>query len=448
MALILRPPKSRHRERKTSVPISGICEQYTTQDGGPRVLSYYKDRQKFYTDTEVMDDVVTPGFVVRQRQGELINTPMLRGSTTITPGGTGATFDYVNGTTHIEWKETENLAILYYGLPTPAPLPIDVENLQALAQTAALANVKSSSFMGFVALAEGRKTVGLLASPLAAMSELLAWVTQLRAARKNLLVTWSGRTHRVINGRRFSLPQPRGKSYGHWLVTPPKGSAIVPIGTALSGSILAYDLGLYPFLCDIEAITKELPSAHQYPRETFRATRDWQGSTETVQTRVNSVVTGVFTNLTTFDVKVRATVVARDRFDIPSDFGVSLFDVPEAAWELVPYSFLIDYLVNVGDLLAALRVKLTRDIDMYCTVTTVSTEVRRTWKSCSITSGWTVARKPTGTDTYAVTSKERSPNVFHGQLAVTPISEALTPSHIKIALSLAVQQLTNLVRRR
>lgn len=437
-------PKSRTRERKSVVAIPGSVVQTTTVAGKAPYVNYQVDRTKFFPNTEVMSDVVTPGFAVRQANGELVNNPMSKALTTYSPGGSGATFKYVNGSTQIIWVETGCMAYHYHGAPTPQTAPIDTRNLEALAQTAALASVKTSNFMGLVALAEARKTIAMLANPLGSISSLLSWVAQLRAARKNLWITWKGRTHRVINGRRFSLPQPRGKSYGYWLVTPPNGSTIVKVGEAISGTVLALDLGLYPFLCDIEAILKDIPKAHQYPRETFRAMRTWQGSQSSTDTLVNSVVTNTFKTVTDFDVKVRATVVARDRFDISSDFGVSLWDVPEAGWELVPYSFLVDYLLNVGDFLSALRASATRDIELYCTAIHHKATCNRTWVHCSIASPWTVVAQPGGTDMLEVETKSRNPRAFAGQLAYTPIVSALTPGHIKIALSLATQRLVGL----
>jgi hypothetical protein len=51
----------------------------------------------------------------------------------------------------------------------------------------------------------------------------------------------------------------------------------------------------------------------------------------------------------------------------PHEFGTSNWDVVRAAWEIIPFSFIADWFVNVGDWLASLRSLEIEYAQSYCT---------------------------------------------------------------------------------
>jgi hypothetical protein len=99
----------------------------------------------------------------------------------------------------------------------------------------------------------------------------------------------------------------------------------------------------------------------------------------------------------------------------PQALGLGLFDIVPTAWELVPWSFLIDYFTNVGDCLDSLRLRylrwhwLNRTVRNRTTVN-VSDYVFNAWDSAvnskSVTGGRCslvrtyVDRSKTGTDVF------------------------------------------------
>jgi hypothetical protein len=62
-----------------------------------------------------------------------------------------------------------------------------------------------------------------------------------------------------------------------------------------------------------------------------------------------------YTDRLEWDVSYRARVLAKFRYSTLN----AVMDVPLTAWELVPYSFVADWFVNIGDCLAAWKVRRT-----------------------------------------------------------------------------------------
>lgn len=53
--------------------------------------------------------------------------------------------------------------------------------------------------------------------------------------------------------------------------------------------------------------------------------------------------------------KISAKVYYKCRLTDQLDLGLSIYDVPNVIWELIPYSFVVDWFVNVGDWLQAIK---------------------------------------------------------------------------------------------
>lgn len=389
----------------------------------------------------LMVDYVTPGFAQRRDSGELVMNPMRSVHTQYT-GSDGGFKVRSSSTANFEsWEESSNVGPVYFGPPVPhSRSETSLANLRNYVATKTRAAVRPTDFQGLVALAEGRKTIAQLADPLSSLKSLLQYVTQLRQAKKNLAITVVDGSTRLINGRRFRVMFKKHKGPGH-IVRPPKSSIVVPAGAAISGSVLAHNLGLRPLLMDIDSIMKQIPNAHKTERQTYRES----GVTEEkyVETRTYTSGAYVFTAevVTSIKTTVRGVAVAADNFNVSQDFGVSLYDIPEAFWELLPYSFLLDYFANIGDYLSALRACATQNIVGACLTTVIDTTVTRTWKTTSC-SNWIIERALKGGDLLVTREKSRETGLGVPTLAYVPRAAALTPSHVQNMLSLVVQQLT------
>jgi hypothetical protein len=394
-----------------------------------------------------MNDVVTPGFSQRSADGEYILNAMSSGSTLYQEQSSGCAFRFENTGSKIDWTESGSVIATYFGSPTNKPISTNIENLVRLTQTQCLARVRDSDFMGIVSGAEAGKTLRMLKDPLGSLNSLLSFIGQQRAAGRNLKVDWINGELRRVNGRVFRVRFTKYRGPGK-VVKPSKKSIVIPLGEAISGTVLGVNLGLKPLLMDIESILHKIPQGHQLAYQTYRAKNSDDDITTSTEVLKVSVLNATFARKDTNKVSVRCSVVAEDRFDLLSDFGVAPSDIPEAVWELIRFSWLADYLFNVGEFLAALKALYTRKLYAWTTTVSLDSLTERTLTGWSIDAPWTVVTAASGTDSLQVLSKYRGCDSFTPSLAYRPLNKVFTPSHIQNALSLSVQLLTGLAGKK
>lgn len=204
-------------------------------------------------------------------------------------------------------------------------------------------------------------------------------------------------------------------------------------------------------MMDIDAILKEIPKLHTSERLTSRATLTDTQTDSVTSTLSWSVFTFPVTTKTTQTTKVRATVLYEDKFDVLQDFGVSPADIFGAAWELIPYSFIVDYFVNIGDLLEAFKGQNSRRILAGSITTTTDTVVERTFLGSSTIPGYpefAVTQMASGSDVLTLHEKVRQNSLETIAPAYKPMTQVFRPTVVQNLLSLAVQQLTTLGRSR
>lgn len=427
---------ARHRSNLYNVPYSSTHRHVLNGVAEPDIT-----KTVIYRAGDEMDDIVTPGFAQRSASGGIILNPMSKSHLEFEGSDGGWAMKSSNGSDVYDWSGPRYP--VFPGFPKGSTSPIDVKNLTTYAQTKCLGGVKTSNFMGLVAAAEAKKTLRMLANPLGTLKTLVSHVYQLRQAGKNLHIDVVNGELRRINGTLYRVRRSKPK-FGQE-VRSPRSSIVVPSGEAISGSMLAYNLGLMPLLMDIDAIFKEIPKAHQVERQTFRATETESATTSDSAAFSESVFRHAKTTITTHKVTVRVAIIAGDVFSIAQDFGVSLADIVPSAYELIPYSFVVDYVLNLGDLLNAQRAQQTQSI--LGSATTVSIESEAVTSLTGTTSsnpGWIVTRPLIGNYRYKSVTKTRSIGLDHIGLAITPTVRMLAPSHIQNVLSLTAQQLLGL----
>lgn len=389
-----------------------------------------------------MTDIVTPRFAQRVANGDIILNPMTMSD--IELDASGGSWGMQSSNAQDKYSFTGNYLTAVFGPPQILSCTLPVSQMITYCQTKALASVRPTDFQGLVAAAEFRKTLRMLANPVSSLASLVDYVSRLRKGRKNLHIDVINGELRRINGRTFRVRWSKAPAGGRFN-TVPKSSIVVPFGDAISGSVLAHNLGLKPLLSDIEQIFKEIPQAHQLARGTFRCSSSEDQTLSASGSIAESVFTHNGTLTTTHKVKVRTTIIAADTFNVLQDFGLSFADVPEALWEVIPYSFLVDYVINVGDVLSAIRAQSTQNVLGSATVVSIESESNRVITgTTSSSAGWVVTSGMLGTQRYKVTTKNRSIGLDRVGLAILPRSKIVTPSHIQNVLSLTVQQLIGL----
>jgi hypothetical protein len=387
-----------------------------------------------------MTDTVTPGYSQRIATGEIISKPMSKASEVYDGSDTGFHLRAAYSTYTQDYTETR-CSPFYWKLATHVPSGINVDNAIAYAQTKCLAGIKTSNLMGIVALAESNKTLRMVLAPLQTIGPALAYIRQLRKGNVNVTIARSQGRKLLINGRDFGTPKYWHKGPGR-LIKPPTGNFVIPAGDTVSSSVLAYNLGVKPLMMDLEAFLKDIPNAHKEERQTYRggANATSKQSTQNVFGTDYFSVSG--TTKTETEVKIRCTALVSDRFDVLSDFGMSVHDIPEAAYELIPGSFVLDYFVNIGNVLGAARALRQENILSFVTVVTTTNKTTREYSGMALKPNQPfnqIVRPLTGSETLTSITKTRTVGTPNPTFAYNP--SPIRPVVVQNILSLFVQEL-------
>jgi len=345
-----------------------------------------------FLDGELSWMVDTSHFAYRQRsmKGEIFNSPMTRhwrrydnfprtyesyDSNTEQYGTTGQTY------------RSEVLSRLHqknsqYLRHAPAPRMVSDSDVLAMEQSAsrkAMADVKSAPVDGAVIVGELRETLGYLKNPLKSLTDLLL-------RKRKLVREWRDADLRRISRRDVNNQLDR--------------NAVAAGGSAY----LSVVFGAMPLLQDVESIINQAYSqsvVKKPPRATARGfEQEYVSSSESVQ---HLFGTGVYQSHTiqTFmkhEVTVRAGMLYQQDMSPLAPWGTRIRDIPSALWEVIPFSFLVDYVIDVGDYVAA-AVTYADTPDLASWITTKhSVTVQRTITDVGFIQGsnWSLVKSPAG----------------------------------------------------
>lgn len=295
-----------------------------------------------------MTDVVVPGFKLRQARGEIFNHPFR--STTV---------EYLPSFGTMVHKATDPLSpgcqrthSGYLGAGfgwgtglapdfSPAliqPLSSDLQREIAAAQIAAYSRVSAPEAMSLVTLAEAHKSVQMIRDT---ARNLAAAYLAVRKGRPKAAVE-------AALGRKFrSAPVRSGLD-------------------ATSSKWLEYRYGWGPLMLDVSGTLQAIAKGEfkQPPRQTARGFRNlteratWLDTTFYKPVNTNHQGAYQFRYEQTDTVSIRSYILYTVAGNLQriSDFGLTAF--PSTAWELIPFSFVVDWFAPVGDWLSALDPKI------------------------------------------------------------------------------------------
>lgn len=379
-----------------------------------------------------MTDFVTPGFRRKSNRGEIIFSPMSWSRYRYT--GTSTDCEYVF--TPPAFVAPGTLAVyrltnLFTAIVGPLKPPVhptvptghlmynwmpllDEDFHQSRAATAALADSNGKSAQGLVIIAEMQKTLNTLRNPLASMRKLLTQAPKIVRARGQSLGQKAGNLSREAAGD-------------------------------LSSQYLAWFYGIRTVMFDIEEVMEALETRISN-RVTGRGRSTDETSTDTDYSAdiTDSYVNYRITYTEKLEMRAGALVILESIPSVQQNLGLSVRKVPEAVWELIPWSFVVDWFVNVQSYIGALEAIVSNTFAAQWVVRKRTVSWTRRVTSHVMKAGWPsryISLAATDHDAVVVEMYDR----YHVNLA----SSARPSVHLSLkkvptlaAISLVVQQLT------
>lgn len=335
-------PRVRNRETKGRAGLS-ILTTFKTGSPPPSTNVIGEDTLGM---TEMISDMVTPGYTTIVNNGGIVNNMMRKTKTSVNYATCvlKTTITHPMPQPNAQSIESTGTVGYYRNDPTgavkgsfanhdPLEFRVDHNDLMALAAIKARNRVSPAEFQALVSVAEFPKTIDLIAKT----------VRSLRQIRKSVVTGNPSYAIKAIGGK------------------PPKGITVRSYANQTAQNRwLEFRYGWTPLLMEVQGAIKALSAQPALPlRATARGFEQDQKSWTTITTRDDASV-GLFTYSTVRRETVSARAFVLYTADLTHqrarDFG--LLDVPLALWEVVPYSFVVDWFIPIGNWLEALTPKI------------------------------------------------------------------------------------------
>lgn len=355
-------------------------------------------------ETRIMNDVVTVGFKRRRARGEIINNPMSRESFSVTlpksgystrsrrwntssvlEADTGSTTstslsgDGFIGDKLFYRRNAVSRATLLSSLPTPSMPTV------SMVLTEALAKASDSDALLLVSAAEARKTL------------------QSIARATSFLNSWHERWQWLLRDPRFLSPRSLSRQGGKFL-----------------RAWLEVRYGLLPIYYDVLGYTEAVQNHGKRRRVRFTSYAD--GSV-TVTPVVENSTTSYYTEQKSTSRHVTRVIragclVEPSAANVEAAYSLGIGRIASSAWELVPFSFIVDWFLNTSKLIAAHEGRF--NVNVLASWTTVSTTVSSSWAMTTtgtdrIISGkrhlGIMTRNYSAAETYTRVDREANPSI-------------------------------------
>jgi hypothetical protein len=340
-----KPPQFRHRERGSATGTSTAYENKNRL--GVITDSGTLAGRTEYNQLESFNDFSIPGYKARSSKGEVFNQPMNANvCRSVTPKGQWQ-FNYIDGpglgTNKYTGSDLWFFSVPYSGNPnwsfgpggarffeSEVPGLDSDQKLIDLAAIQAKANVVKADAQALVMIAELNKVVDMLAQ------------SSTRAAN-GLRLLLQGRPKQAIL-----------KTLGYTRRT--GSSAFRASSKTAAARWLEIQYGWLPLIYDVQGALKALGTV-QKPRFTARGFANTSKALITTGSSNYFGISGLAINWAlnqNLEKRVRAFILYEvdARSFISQKLG--LLQLPGSAWELVPWSFVVDWFVNIGSWLDAL----------------------------------------------------------------------------------------------
>lgn len=365
---------------------------------------------------EVMTDTVVKGFRKRQAAGEVFFNDMIYDRIDAQGSGSGIFYTSVANSCASPAKKSKQRndgnwsygylpKKLYYTAELPEIVtlidPGTLRDLESQVSTEMLSQRGRGDSNLYESIAEIDKTFGLFDRPISRLSQTFNKAAQAKREGKFAGYTVDGISHL-------------------WL---------------------AYRYGIMPAVNDIQGIIEGLTKKTEKRRETIRAKKGMELSkTFTVPTSWAGISMNVINDVTD-SVTVRAMSLDEFSTSLWENIGFTPKGLITVPWELVRYSFVIDWFVNVGDFLGAIIPAFGWNNIGSCLVTIRGTtnRYRVTGGTNLISSTYTISQYPTGVYDISRLTRTRS-KVRFPDLVIKNDFRFDKPKRVADALALLAQR--------
>jgi hypothetical protein len=330
-----KPPRPRFRSKGGFSSIAGgnITVDGTCSSGTVNTAYGSVARNGEFTETW---DLVTPNFFKRSARGEIISNPFRKRTTFLTSSGD---FFQIRYTVPSCSSPVKNATVDFYGPqalgrlhddfafePTVDSLVSDSDIKSATIVAATKAWEKSNAHDAdiLIDVAEFSKTLRMLRDPIQLSS---AFLKKIQLGKRGI--------------KTLDVNDAVAYANGLWL---------------------QYRYGIRPLVSTVNGVVKALLRTYAPKRQTYRgkdnSLKSVSQSTGTCS--VGTVVPFDYAVTQTDEVSIRTGLLLEDDVVFTQALGIDASGMLALPWELVPFSFVADWFVNVGDFLGALAPFLTR----------------------------------------------------------------------------------------
>lgn len=347
-----------------------------------------------------MHDVVTPGFESVQQRGGLVFNPLRH----YIQSWEGFTYGpkKAHKTSPQFWFDYKDYWSQHHVGYCPKIITPDVTDLMVEAATRARANIMSPEVDGYVILGELGQTLRMIANPMRSAKRLADAFYKRRVYQERLL-------RREL--KKAGLPGSVSLAEKDLKSLAEVGGSVGEISSALADLYLQARYGLRPLIGDISDVANALLDDRYGDRRTARGFETYreERTVAASQDKANQI-RHFYTDTEVCSVEVRSGYLYDWKIEvIAGAFGMDLRNLPRAAWELIPMSFVADWFLNIQDLISAATPKGgTRILGDWTTVKTTNV-CSRTFTGAEVYNqpDWQIVRQPTGTCAYTHISKVR-----------------------------------------
>jgi len=320
---------------RNSGEIGSIPFSSTRHSMGVLVASGSGDMPNTSGEHKYMFDYVTTNYDKLSSRGVVINKPMHKTKTTRSTVLTDFKREQMRSVSPFEKiadyadspvnKLTrEGASGINMGPVQHLFVDIDTNQLRTLAGTQAAASIAEPEFHGLTFVAELRETISFLHSPLRAYNRWLK--RSLRKQRKS--------------NKRHELSK----------------KDVITLADSLSSNWLAYRYGALPLIYDIRDAIAAITALDEATNRHIA-----RGFSTNYGTNSNDIEHVATWSSTKKEIQTRRTVEVRAgilyEVDTRDTYGVSMSQIPITAWEVIPFSFVADWFVNINDFVAAITPK-------------------------------------------------------------------------------------------